>query len=117
MQSASDNRCQALQPTLEDVISCACFQTFDRDFLADVSGNKDERKVQSALQKKLERGESIEIGQAVIGEYDFKIGEGERLDEGLPPVHAAPGAVVSARLERSDIQFGIDRVIVEQQYA
>src|SRR5947209_1277490 len=115
MKGASDHRSKTLQAALEDVIRCSRFQAFNRNFLADISGDEHERELQPALQKKFQSCQPIEIRKAVVGEDQLEIRHRERLNVSLATVHTPPLAIVPALLKRSDIQLRVYRIVVEQQ--
>ena len=116
-QRAHHDGRQALQPVLQHVVGRAALQRFDRAFLAERAGDEDEGNVGRVLQQDLQRRETVEAGQRVVGEHQVRRRAGQRLAEialrdDVPPVDVDP---VLRQLQLD--QLGVVRIVLQQHEA
>jgi len=116
-QGALHDRHQALQPALQYVVGGACLETLDGDLLADGAGNEDERKVEILCPQQAQRGQPVEGGEGVVGEDEVIARGFYAIQELLTCLYTSPAAFVARRLQHPDFQFGIGRVVLDNEQA
>ena len=68
LQGAHDGGAKAVEPPLQDIVGGALFHHGGGRFLADGAGDHDEGNAQSPLLQQLERPQSAELRQGVVGQ-------------------------------------------------
>jgi hypothetical protein len=114
-QRAAHRRDDPREALLEDVVGRADLERLDRHFLAQRSGDEDERHLRKLLDGEVQGGKAVEVGQREVGEDQVDcatLEAGDELVPGLDPRDVARDASV---FQHAVDDLGVRAVVLEMQ--
>ena len=114
VQGVRHRRPEPGQPVLAQVVSGSLFQTLDDCFVAEDTGDEDERHIQAAFLHQAKRTQGVEPAEVIVGKDELggRVESGEELGLGLHPL---AGRVETCTTELVEDQPGVSLVVFEHE--